>query len=163
MPVGKSTDGSLRNSGFGPFSTENVMKRKICMFVTNSVTNDPRVRRECATLFEAGYQVVVIGVRGEGDGQEDWLDGYQIIRLPYPKLSRPRQGLLALFARIAPGPYNTLRSYYRRVCCRQAAEAPATVPQTDRTSRATFRSRLRAHLERMRGELFNIRMIFWLN
>ena len=37
---------------------------KVCMLVTNPVTNDPRVRREAATLSRSGYQVVVIESAG---------------------------------------------------------------------------------------------------
>ncbi len=56
------------------------------MLVTNPVTDDPRVRREAATLCKAGYDLVVVAVRNESTKPEEVIDGYRVIRLPHPKL-----------------------------------------------------------------------------
>ena len=55
---------------------------KICMFVRNPVTKDPRVRREAAALVAAGHQVVIIGIQRKAEAPTDTLDGAQVIRLP---------------------------------------------------------------------------------
>jgi glycogen(starch) synthase len=67
------------------------MTHKICMLVINAVTNDPRVRREAETFVRAGYQVVVIGIRTEGSSPEEWMDGYQVVRIPLPRLHRRKR------------------------------------------------------------------------
>lgn len=60
---------------------------KVCMFVNNRVTNDPRVRREAAALAGAGYEVVVLGVAERPDDPpvED-LGGVTVRRLPRPSV-----------------------------------------------------------------------------
>ncbi|MCW8141678.1 MAG: hypothetical protein KIT58_22465, partial [Planctomycetota bacterium] len=60
---------------------------KVCMFVNNRVTNDPRVRREAAALDGAGYEVVVLGVAERPDDPpvED-LGGVTVRRLPRPSV-----------------------------------------------------------------------------
>lgn len=62
------------------------MATKVCMLLTNPVTDDPRVRREAETLSKAGYELVVVAVRIEGTKAEEELEGYRVIRLPHPKL-----------------------------------------------------------------------------
>lgn len=91
------------------------MTRTVCMFVTNSVNGDPRVRREAATLAKNGYQVVVIGLRGSGDCQEEWLDGFKVIRVEEPKLLTIRQGVLAALERLSPRLLVRVRSVYRLI------------------------------------------------
>ncbi len=55
---------------------------KICMFVRNAVTADPRVRREAQALIEAGHSVTIIGLRRGDAPPREVLDGAQVIRLP---------------------------------------------------------------------------------
>src|SRR5437899_2016638 len=83
------------------------------MLVTNPVSNDPRVRREAGTLVNAGYQVVVIGVQGKESSQEEWSDGYRIIRLPLPRTLS--HCLLLLLKAIAPRLYTVLRDRHRNI------------------------------------------------
>src|SRR5438128_10609167 len=94
------------------------MTKKICMFVTNPVTNDPRVRREAATLLKTGYQVVVIGLKSQESSREEWINGCHIIRVPHPRgfgIPKPQALLLLCLKRVFPRFYETLRAYYRGV------------------------------------------------
>jgi glycosyltransferase involved in cell wall biosynthesis len=106
---------------------------KVCMLVTNPVSNDPRVRREAATLVKAGYQVVVIGVQGKESGPEEWLDGYRVVRVPLPRfLHRNLRHLIHYFLlwlkTVAPRLYAVLRDRYRSVNPRKPVEAPLASP-----------------------------------
>jgi len=97
---------------------------KVCMLVTNPVSNDPRVRREAATLVKAGYQVVVIGVQGKESGPEEWLDGYRVVRVPPGSLRRSLvYHFLMWLKAVAPRQYTVLRDRYRSVNPRKLAEA----------------------------------------
>ena len=61
------------------------MSKKICMLVTNPVTNDPRVRREASTFAKAGYQVTIIGVGlivGAFAGRARWLILVAVVLIP---------------------------------------------------------------------------------
>ncbi|MGH7233512.1 MAG: glycosyltransferase family 4 protein [Nitrospiraceae bacterium] len=51
------------------------------MLVTNSVTHDPRVRKEAALLTKKGYEVTIIGARDENSPYTEELDGCRIIRV----------------------------------------------------------------------------------
>lgn len=64
------------------------MALRVCMMVVNDVRRDPRVRREAAALAKAGYDVVVIGIAGDGTGRSEWLDGYRIAQVPPPRYLR---------------------------------------------------------------------------
>lgn len=87
--------------------------KKICMLVTNSVLNDPRVRREAATLAEAGYQVVVMGITGAGHREEEWIEGYRVIRVPQP------HPLIDRLKKLAPV-YRVAKRMYRKCIDRKA-------------------------------------------
>jgi glycogen(starch) synthase len=80
------------------------MPKTVCMLVTNSVTNDPRVRREAFSLAKSGYQVIVIGACVADHPVTEWIDGYKIIRLQYPVLR---------LKKIFPWAYLFLRILYR--------------------------------------------------
>lgn len=165
MPTGKSTDGSRLSYGSEPSLIEEGMPQKICMFVTNRVTGDPRVQREARTLVKGGYQVVVIGVRGEEESREEWLDGYKIIRITYPVLVCVRQefinmrlALLAMLKRFFPDTYDALRMLYRRYRPRVEVFGPTeqAAKRVGLSARVSFRTRLQT-------DQMNIRTIFWLN
>lgn len=83
------------------------MPIKICMLVTNPVSNDPRVRREALTLTEAGYEVVVIGAAAEGYREAEWMDGFRVIRLHQSNF------FLSWLQKTAPRLYQTLRHLRR--------------------------------------------------
>lgn len=94
---------------------------KICMFLTNPVTNDPRVRREAASLAKAGYDVVVIGLRKDDqDPSEERLDGYRVVRIAHQGLLARRirsikERMLYHLAEISPSFYRLLRFCYRGI------------------------------------------------
>ena len=97
------------------------MSKKICMLVTNPVTNDPRVRREASTFAKAGYQVTIIGVGREEDKQEEWLDGCLILRLPQSRFivgESLREAILLWAKQALPVAYRSLRSLKRAVSSR---------------------------------------------
>ncbi len=126
------------------------MSKKICMLVTNPVTNDPRVRREASTLVKAGYKVTVIGVGGEEDKQEEWLEGYMILRLPQSRFigGESLRGAIALWAkRASPIFYRSLRSLRRAVSPgsredRVADRKQHTARQVGKSSPLSFPRRL---------------------
>jgi len=110
---------------------------KVCMLVTNPVSNDPRVRREAATLVKAGYQVVVIGVQGKESGPEEWLDGYRVVRVPLPGSLRRHviPHILVWLNAAAPRLYTVLRDRYRNVNPRKLAEtSKASSPPPERST-----------------------------
>jgi glycosyltransferase involved in cell wall biosynthesis len=51
------------------------------MLLTNTVTSDPRVRKEAASLVYAGYDVTVIGAKDEKSSFTEELEGCHIIRV----------------------------------------------------------------------------------
>ncbi len=63
--------------------------RSVTMLVANDMRLDSRVRREAATLAEAGNHVTVYAVLGDAtiDREHEVVDGYTIIRVPM--LTRP--------------------------------------------------------------------------
>ncbi|MCO5171744.1 MAG: glycosyltransferase [Planctomycetes bacterium] len=116
-------------------------RAKVCMFVTNRVTNDPRVRREASALARAGHEVVVLGVlEREDDLEVEDLDGVTVRRLRRPSvlghLAPPRlspralvdaardRGLQRLSA-VQPRLYGVLRDVY--VGLRYGGELPPDV------------------------------------
>src|SRR2546427_6865694 len=110
---------------------------KVCMLVTNPVSNDPRVRREAATLVKAGYQVVVIGVQGKESSPEEWLDGYRVVRVPLPGSLRRHviPHFLVWLKSAAPRLYTVLRDRYRSVNPRKLAEtSKASSPLPERST-----------------------------
>mgnify|MGYP001186430161 CR=1 FL=1 len=64
------------------------MGLRVCMLVVNDVRRDPRVRKEAASLAKVGYDVVVVGVVGEGSGRSEWLDGYRVMHVQPPRFLR---------------------------------------------------------------------------
>lgn len=75
-------------------TAEDRKPKRICMLLANPVTNDPRVRREAASLAKSGYAVMVIGAQADGYVWEEELDGYQVIRVPtLRRLYRRRVGV----------------------------------------------------------------------
>ena len=115
---------------------------KVCMLVTNPVSNDPRVRREATTLVKAGYQVVVIGVQVKESSPEEWLDGYRVVRVPLPGSLRRHviPHFLVWLKSAAPRLYTVLRDRYRSVNPRKPVEAPLASPPLP--ERSTLRSDL---------------------
>ncbi|MEU4390541.1 glycosyltransferase [Kribbella sp. NPDC023855] len=57
---------------------------RVVMLVANEVTNDSRVRKEAAALAEAGVQVTVLGVSGNGRQSREMLDGAMVVRVAVP-------------------------------------------------------------------------------
>ncbi len=100
--------------------------KKVCMFVTNTVVSDPRVKREAATLVRAGYAVVVIGVGRAQDAADEWHDGYRIRRVVAPELFTVRQALVEGLKRMSPTLHDGLRAAYRTV--RYGTPHPVVVP-----------------------------------
>jgi glycosyltransferase involved in cell wall biosynthesis len=60
---------------------------KICMAVTNEVSNDPRVQKEAETLGKR-YDVTVVGFQRNGKPAEESRAFYKIIRVKEPLLRR---------------------------------------------------------------------------
>src|SRR3989442_9581923 len=115
---------------------------KVCMLVTNPDSNDPRVRREAATLANAGYQVVVIGVQGKESSPEEWLDGSRVVRVLLPGSLRRHviPHFLVWLKAATPRLYTVLRDRYRSINPRKLADtskASAPLPE-----RSTLRSDL---------------------
>jgi glycosyltransferase involved in cell wall biosynthesis len=55
---------------------------KICMFVKNSISHDPRVKREAPCFVKAGHDVTVIGETGEGCAPDEIWEGVRFLRVP---------------------------------------------------------------------------------
>jgi len=56
---------------------------KVCMFVRNPVSGDPRVKNEAMALSRAGYKVTIVGKAESGfPAREEW-EGISIIRVSY--------------------------------------------------------------------------------
>lgn len=64
-------------------------EKNVCMFVTNEVTHDPRVRKEAATLVNAGYSVAVIGFKIDKAIKDSDLfePGYIVVRVDVSAIS----------------------------------------------------------------------------
>lgn len=60
---------------------------KVCMFVMNPVTSDPRVMREAKTLVDHGYDITIVGL-GEDRYTEFSSNGIKIILLKKPFIYR---------------------------------------------------------------------------
>ncbi len=138
------------------------MKTKVCMFVTNSVVSDPRVKREASTLIRGGHEVVVIGLRGPEDGDEEWCDGYRIVRVGTPELFTFRQALLAALRRLSPAVHDGLRAVYRAV--RYRGHPPVYDTQTKPPPRSQpSESQSQSFWKKCQIEQLAIRCIFWIN
>jgi glycogen synthase len=122
---------------------------KVCMFLTNPVTNDPRVRREAASLAKAGHEVVVIGLKKEvADFSEEWLDGhrldgYRVIRITHPRflahhVRAIQARVLHWFAEKSPSSYRRIRSLYRWVTMQRSE--PSTSPAVPSAARERLRT-----------------------
>lgn len=64
------------------------MKQKVVMAVTNDLRFDNRVRKEAASLVQAGFTVVVICKRSPATPPDEYFDGVQVKRIdlePYPR------------------------------------------------------------------------------
>lgn len=129
------------------------------MLLTNPVTNDPRVRREAATLVGAGYQVVVIGVEiEEGHNREQWLDGYRIIRVAHPR-SILSHGLRQ-FKQFSPELYDALRWLYRRI---KSGTQVTGQDSKEKTVQTIDRQLSTTYLTKLRADLRTIINMLWLN
>jgi len=56
---------------------------KICMFVKNSISNDPRVKGEAIALKKVGHDVTVIGLWQDGYSFEEEWEGVHFLRIRY--------------------------------------------------------------------------------
>ncbi|MFP3898637.1 MAG: glycosyltransferase family 4 protein [Dehalococcoidia bacterium] len=54
---------------------------KVCMFVFNNCAHDARVLKEAKTLTEAGYDVQIIALSGQGLARTEERDGFRILRV----------------------------------------------------------------------------------
>src|SRR3989304_9106168 len=63
------------------------MKRKVCMVVGNTFTNDARVTKEAQSLFRAGYDVTVYARGGKGLPARDEIAGIRVKRLDISEYS----------------------------------------------------------------------------
>ncbi|MHC4820632.1 MAG: glycosyltransferase family 4 protein [Planctomycetota bacterium] len=57
---------------------------RIAMLLTNGFTRDARVEREARTLAEAGHELTVFALAGEGLPESEERDGYAVRRLRLP-------------------------------------------------------------------------------
>lgn len=55
--------------------------RCICMFVTNDVFNDPRVQKEALSATEAGFRVIVLGLKTKRGHKVEHKNNYTILRV----------------------------------------------------------------------------------
>ena len=82
---------------------------RICMFVRNPITADPRVKREAEHLGRAGHEVTVIGTPGPGLPREEIWKGVQFRRLlAGDRLVSMTRSALRLLQRIRAGAAPTL-------------------------------------------------------
>jgi glycogen(starch) synthase len=141
------------------------MSKTICMFATNLITNDPRVRRQAAIFASAGYHVVVIGTQDLETVQEERLDGFLVIRLPYPRLwpLSVRQVLLRLLKAITPQLYATLESKYGRGHAGSQDAGQLEQPRWPQVEGGARRRGLAEEFRKTWTDLWGIRWIFWLN
>ena len=58
------------------------------MLVDKPYPNDTRVRNEAETLINAGYSVVVVCLRKEGEPRQEIVNGVRTYRLPALELFR---------------------------------------------------------------------------
>src|SRR6185436_8180312 len=72
--------------------------RRVCMFVTNSVSIDTRVIKEAASLTSAGHEVTVLGLAEPGQAPQETLEGFAIQRLRPDTLRSRRAGWRAVLA-----------------------------------------------------------------
>jgi glycosyltransferase involved in cell wall biosynthesis len=61
--------------------------KRIVMFVTNDLLNDPRVQREARSAARAGFRVRVVAVQSDRCRTErENIDGYEVIRVQVPRI-----------------------------------------------------------------------------
>jgi len=107
---------------------------KICMFVRNPVSQDPRVQREALALVQAGHQVTVIGQAAPGHRAHEVWQGVAIQRLP------------RLGGRLRARAQDLGQRLGRRVPPRPPENAPETAPPglaREATPSAGLRERVR--------------------
>jgi glycosyltransferase involved in cell wall biosynthesis len=75
----------------GPAPSPN-RARRVCMFVTNSVSIDTRVIKEAASLASVGHAVTVFGLADPGQARRETLEGFTIHRLRPDTLRSRRAG-----------------------------------------------------------------------
>lgn len=135
----------------------------VCMLVTNAVTNDPRVRKEAATLAKSGYQVVVIGLATNSEHKAtEWLDGYLVLRLHHPKrlLSfHPRMWLAVRLRKAWPNGYGRLRAWYQRVRTRHPDRGGSGVSGWERT----WARRVPTYWAKLRADATSIVSLLYIN
>ena len=93
-------------------------RNRLCMVVHADYPADGRVRREARAALEAGYEVDVISVRGEGESAREVVDGVGVRRLPLRHVSGEGTGRMfyeyfafALLATLALVPAAVKRRY----------------------------------------------------
>lgn len=89
---------------------------RICMFVSNPISRDPRVKREASSLVQAGHEVTIIGATQEGSLRHETWRGVKFLRIaPFGhRVVACLKRLLGVAGRQRAAP--------------DAAEEPATVP-----------------------------------
>lgn len=137
------------------------MAKKICMFVTNSVVRDPRVRREAGTLVKAGYQVVVVSLQATNEKDSELIDGFQVIAIKEPKLLTFRQAVLEGLQRLSPRLSRSLRILYRLLHHGSVVAVPGephelVIVNDQNSARSTWRQRLKK-------EQYVFRNLLWRN
>jgi len=77
----------------------------ICMLVCNSVTHDPRVRKEAEVLAASGYSVLVLGFKLDfkEPAEEVFPPGYRVCRTDVSRMTAFFKGLVARLSQGAPG------------------------------------------------------------
>lgn len=60
-----------------------IPNKKICIFATNDINNDPRVQRIAKTAHKSGLEAIVIGLSYSGKREEHSYPEYRKILLPY--------------------------------------------------------------------------------
>jgi len=113
-------------------TVEPATKRRVTMFVYNTMAHDARVRKEARTLTEAGYEVTVLAVLDPGvTPREETVQGFRILRLSRSILGISRREMAAGVARRRvdrlAGAHGGAPSQLRRAGA--ASPAPARAPR----------------------------------
>jgi glycosyltransferase involved in cell wall biosynthesis len=122
---------------------------RICMFVRNPITADPRVRHEAEHLAAAGHEVTVIGTPGEGLPAAETVAGVR-----YRRVGRLADATIRAFRRIkaSPAPAPAAAG---RPAGRVAADAGWAFRQAVRLSEWTWRATWVAAGKRVAADVYH--------